>query len=71
MAVEDDPAGSKLDVTEFDIHARNLEDVIGKFGKLLQRQHVAWLVRGCDAALQGACGLRQHRVIGEGCWSQA
>jgi len=29
--------GSKIDVTEFDIHARNLEDVIGKFGKLLQR----------------------------------
>ena len=38
IGIEDYHADSKLDVTEFDIHARNLEDVIGKFGKLLHQR---------------------------------
>jgi hypothetical protein len=28
----------KCDVTEFDIHARDLEDVVGKFGELLHQR---------------------------------
>ena len=38
VGVEDDQADLKFDVTEFDIHARDLEDVVGKFGELLHQR---------------------------------